>query len=161
METSDLFAEHCPKCRSRNMHLINAFDFKYRMMCLDCGYHTAWHLNDPQKAIEEWNNQQKENEMAERVVITRHPALVKLLKERGLIDGTEPVLDHATAGDVMGMDVIGVLPLSLACLAKSVTEIPLAMTKELRDRGELDLETLREIAGEAQIYQVHKLLLPK
>ena len=150
-------AKRCPKCGSENFVMGNAFDFKFRIECDDCGHHTAWHINSPQKAVEEWNNQQKENEMAKKVVTTRHPALVELLKERGLIDGTELVLDHATAGDVMGMDVIGVLPLSLACLANTVTEVPLKMTKELREKGELNLEELRAIAGPAKTYKVTEI----
>ena len=62
-------------------------------------------------------------------------------------------MDHATPEDVAGKDVIGVLPLSLACLARTVTEIPMALTPEMRGK-ELDLETLRRIAGEAVTYTV-------
>ena len=87
------------------------------------------------------------------VVVTRHPALVALLRERGLVTGDCKVLDHATSEDVRGQHVIGVLPLSLAALADKVTEIPLALTPELRGK-ELDLETLRRIAGEAVTYRV-------
>jgi hypothetical protein len=87
------------------------------------------------------------------VVITRHPALVGLLTERGIIDGTEPVLTHADAGDVRNQHVIGVLPLSLAAEAASVTEVPLSLAPE--DRGqELSLERLREVAGPAKVYTV-------
>ena len=89
----------------------------------------------------------------EKVVITRHPALVELLKERNMIDGTEKVLTHATEADVKGKDVIGVLPLSLASLANTVTEVPLALTPDMRGK-ELDIETLREIAGPARTYRV-------
>lgn len=52
--------------------------------------------------------------------------------------------------------IIGVLPLALACLAESVTEIPLDLTPE--DRGkELDINRLREIGGEPTTYKVTKL----
>lgn len=91
--------------------------------------------------------------MNNTIVVTRHTALVDLLIERGLIDSGTPVISHATPEQVTGRDVIGVLPLSLAALANSVTEIPLALTPELRGR-ELDLETLRSIAGEAVTYRV-------
>lgn len=90
-----------------------------------------------------------------QVVVTRHPALVALLEERGLIPANTPVISHATPDQVAGKDVIGVLPLSLAALANSVTEVPLALTPELRGK-ELDLETLRSIAGEAVTYKVTK-----
>ena len=95
--------------------------------------------------------------MAGKIVVTRHPALIALLKERGLADGAEAVLSHASPDEIRGKDVIGVLPLNLACMANSVTEIPLRLTQELRERGELDLETLREIAGEARKYKVTEI----
>ena len=87
------------------------------------------------------------------VVVTRHPALVELLKERGLIESSCRVIDHANVEDVRGQDVIGILPLSLAALARSVTEIPLALTPEMRGK-ELDLKTLLTIAGPAVTYTV-------
>ena len=87
------------------------------------------------------------------VVVTRHPALVQLLQERGLIHEDTPVLTHVTPEDVADQHVIGVLPLSLAAQARSVTEIPLALAPE--DRGkELSIERLREIAGDAITYRV-------
>ena len=89
------------------------------------------------------------------VVVTRHKALVALLVERGLVPEGTPVLEHATALDVRGQDVIGVLPLSLAAECRSVTEVPLNLTPA--DRGkELDLPRLREIAGDAVTYRVTK-----
>lgn len=89
----------------------------------------------------------------EIVVVTRHPALVTLLRERGLIEEGCHVLEHVIEADVRGKHVIGVLPLSLAALAMEVTEIPLSLTPEMRGK-ELGLETLRQIAGEAVTYMV-------
>ena len=90
---------------------------------------------------------------AEVVVVTRHAALVALLVERGLVAGDVPVIAHATESDIRGKHVIGVLPMSLARHALSVTEIPLAL--EAADRGaELGIERLREIAGEAVTHVV-------
>ena len=91
--------------------------------------------------------------MNNTIIITRHPALVQLLAERGIIDGTEAVLSHASPEDVCGRHVIGVLPLSLAAMAASVTEVPLALAPE--DRGqELGIDRLREVAGDAVTYVV-------
>lgn len=88
-----------------------------------------------------------------KVVITRHPALVELLIEKGLIPQGTNVITHANPDDVRGKDVIGVLPLSLAALAASVTEIPLTLAPE--DRGkELGIDRLRQIAGEPVTYKV-------
>jgi len=90
-----------------------------------------------------------------KLVVTRHPALVDYLRERGLVgDGVE-VLTHATADDVRGRHVYGVLPLFLASEAARVTEIPLALVPEMRGQ-ELDIETLRRIAGSPVTYVVTK-----
>lgn len=89
------------------------------------------------------------------VVVTRHSSLVEYLKELNLVpDGVE-VLTHATPENVSGKDVVGVLPLSLACLANSVTEVPLKLTPELRG-VELTLDQVRELAGEPVTYTVTK-----
>lgn len=92
------------------------------------------------------------------IVITRHAPLVALLSERGLIDELTPVIQHATAGDVAGKHVLGVLPHWLSSKAASVTEIPMhGLTQEDREamtRGDLSLERTREVAGEAVTYYV-------
>ena len=87
------------------------------------------------------------------VVVTRHASLIELLRERGLVDDSARVLSHATPDDVRGARVIGVLPLSLAALADSIVEVPLALTPEMRGR-ELTLDELRAVAGEATTYRV-------
>jgi len=97
--------------------------------------------------------------MENTIVVTRHPALVALLQERGLIEEGVRVIPHATPQDVRGKHVIGILPLSLAALAASVTEIPLNLSAELRGK-ELDLETLRRIAAEPVTYKVTVVPLP-
>ena len=91
--------------------------------------------------------------MLETIVVTRHPALVNLLVEQGIIDGSETILEHATPDQVRGKHVIGVLPLALAAEAASVTEVPLSLAPE--DRGqELGIDRLREVAGTARTYVV-------
>jgi putative CRISPR-associated protein (TIGR02620 family) len=94
--------------------------------------------------------------MTKFLVVTRHPALVDYLREIGLIDGEAEVVDHATPELVTGRHVIGVLPHSLSCLTASFTEVPLRLTPELRGK-ELDLETLRKIAGRPVTYRVERL----
>lgn len=86
-------------------------------------------------------------------VITRHPALIQYLIEIGLADSNAQILSHATVEDVAGEDVIGVLPLALAAKANTITEVPLALTPEMRGK-ELDLDTIRAIAGKPQTYKV-------
>jgi len=88
------------------------------------------------------------------IVVTRHPALVDLLLERGIIDETAEVISHVSSPEeIRGCRVVGVLPFHLAAEAEEVVVVPLALTPE--DRGkELSLERLREIAGEARSYWV-------
>lgn len=94
----------------------------------------------------------------ETVVVTRHPALVDLLIERGIIDREAPVLSQVTAEDIAGRHVIGVLPLSLAAHAARVTEVPITYPRDGALRGqELSLEQLRNMAGPAITYRVEVL----
>lgn len=90
------------------------------------------------------------------VVVTRHPALVALLVEKGLVPEGTPVIDHATPEDVAGKHVYGVLPLSLAAKAALVTEIPLKLTLEQRGK-ELTLDELRQCAGTPTTYRVEEV----
>ena len=87
------------------------------------------------------------------IVVTRHASLAALLRERGVITEDARIVAHATPDDVRGARVIGVLPLALAALAESITEIPLALAPEQRGR-ELTLDELRACAGEATTYSV-------
>lgn len=90
------------------------------------------------------------------LVVTRHPSLVDYLKELGLADETTQVVEHATPEMIQGKHVAGVLPHNLSCLCESFTEIPLSLTPEMRGK-ELDLATLRRIAGEPVTYKVVKI----
>ena len=89
----------------------------------------------------------------EKLVVTRHKALVQYLLRCGLVLEGTPVLAHATAEDVRGKHVFGVLPLRLACLAAKVTEVPLDLPPELRGQ-ELGLEQVEAYAGQARTYVV-------
>ena len=91
------------------------------------------------------------------IVITRHAPLVEYLHEIGIIDDTARVIAHAAPDDVRGQHVIGVLPLSLAALCASVTDVPLSLTMDDRaamQRGDLPIDRLREIAGAPVTYIV-------
>ena len=93
-------------------------------------------------------------EMKKRIlVVTRHPALVEYLREQGIISGSVEVISHATPEQVEGRHVIGVLPLHLAAVAKSVTVVPLNVPAELRGQ-ELNLEQVRKYAGPVTTYKV-------
>lgn len=87
------------------------------------------------------------------LVVTRHPALVQLLIDRGLTTAETPVIAHATARDVRGRVVAGVLPMALAAECARVIEIPLSVSRQDRGR-ELTIEELRSCAGPAVEYSV-------
>lgn len=93
-----------------------------------------------------------------KIVVTRHAALVELLRERGVIASGDDVrvIAHATAEDVRGQDVIGVLPLALAAEAASITELPLTLSPEQRGR-ELSIDELRKVAGAPATYVVRRM----
>ena len=87
------------------------------------------------------------------VIVTRHPALVEYLHEIGIAPEGATVLTHASPADIEGTHVIGVLPLSLAALCSKVTEVPLALTPEMRGK-ELSLDEVRAIASAPVSYEV-------
>jgi hypothetical protein len=87
----------------------------------------------------------------ETIIVTRHPALVEFLAREHGISGR--VVAHATEADVAGKHVIGVLPLRLACLALTITEVPLNVPEDRRGT-ELTLEDLQNFAGEPVTYNV-------
>ena len=90
-------------------------------------------------------------------VITRHKALVAYLLDKDIIkEGEYKLIEHADYKDVEGQDVIGVLPLQLASYAKSVTEVPLKLTPEMRGK-ELTFEEVEKIADEPVQYIVREV----
>ncbi len=87
------------------------------------------------------------------LVVTRHPALVTFLIEKGYISPESEVVEHASAETVHGKHVWGVLPHSLSCLTKSFTEVPMNIPAELRGK-ELSIEDMKLYAGEPVTYVV-------
>jgi hypothetical protein len=76
-----------------------------------------------------------------------------LLVESGLVGAETPVLEHATAEQVRGKHVFGVLPLDLAALAASVTVLGLKLTQD-EVKADLPLEVLRSRVTGCATYQV-------
>jgi hypothetical protein len=93
------------------------------------------------------------------LVVTRHPNLLAVLRERGIIDDTTQVIDRAARADVKGRHVLGILPNHLASAAASLTEIPMRLTDDDRlsmQRGELSLERTRVAVSEPRRYQIRR-----
>jgi putative CRISPR-associated protein (TIGR02620 family) len=93
---------------------------------------------------------------APKVVVTRHPALVQYLVEKGIVPEGTPVLQHAKLEDVEGMNVIGVLPLFLASKAAQVTEVSMDIPVEKRG-VELTIEDIRQYVRGVFTYQVEQM----
>ena len=90
-------------------------------------------------------------------VITRHKALLAYLLDKDIIkEGEYKLIEHAEYKDVEGQDVIGVLPLQLASYAKSVTEVPLKLTPEMRGK-ELTFEEVEKVAEKPVQYIVREV----
>ena len=90
-------------------------------------------------------------------VVTRHKALVSYLIDKNIIkEGEYKLIEHADYKDVEGQNVIGVLPLQLASYAKSVTEIPLKLTHQMRGK-ELTFEEVEKVAEEPVQYIVREV----
>ena len=98
----------------------------------------------------------QETQAVRPVVVTRHPALVEYLTELGVVPAGTEVVTHATAEQVRGRHVFGVLPLHLAAEAASVTEVTLWVPAELRG-VELTLEQVRQFAGPLVEYNVSRV----
>lgn len=54
------------------------------------------------------------------IIVTRHAGLVSWLAEQGI---SGQIIAQVTPDDVLGKDVVGVLPLHLAALASTVTVV--------------------------------------
>ena len=92
-----------------------------------------------------------------QLIVTRHKALVSYLLDKDIIkEGEFKLIEHADYKDVEGQDVIGVLPLQLASYAKSVTEVPLKLTPEMRGK-ELTFEEVEKVAQEPVQYIVREV----
>ena len=81
--------------------------------------------------------------MNNSIVITRHPALVRVMIEDGVIEDGVKVIPHASVDDVRGKHVYGVLPLAFAAEAAQVTVPDLRVPAEMRGK-ELTVEQVRE-----------------
>lgn len=87
------------------------------------------------------------------LVVTRHAALVDYLREQGIVGADVEVIPHADAEMVEGKHVAGVMPLHLATLCRSVTEVPMDIPVELRGK-ELTIEQMRQFARPTVTYTV-------
>ena len=91
----------------------------------------------------------------QKLVVTRHMALLKYLVKAGLVEEGTPHVTRANIADVKGKHVFGVLPYWLACHAEKVTDIQLSLSPAQRAQ-ELTLEEVEFHASKPQTYIVRK-----
>ena len=92
----------------------------------------------------------------EKIVVSKHPAMVKYLLEMGLIDSTTKAVWHIEPAEIKGKHVFGVLPIYMAHHAEMVTDIPLPLPSH--KRGEvLSLEEIRAYAKKPRTYIVRTI----
>lgn len=89
-----------------------------------------------------------------KILVTRHPALVEYFSNIGIT--FDKVITHATAEDVTGNDVYGVLPLHLASLANTVTTVDMDLPAEMRGK-ELSLTDIETYFTGMSTYKVKKI----
>lgn len=87
------------------------------------------------------------------LIVTRHNALIEYLAERGI---TGEVVSHADEAAVSGRDVVGVLPMRLASLARSFVEVSMIVPAEYRGK-ELTLADIRSFKPVLTEYAVRKV----
>lgn len=90
------------------------------------------------------------------LIVTRHPGLIEVLTECGIATPDVPVIAHASADDLRGKHVAGVLPLALAAECASVTEVALNLPTEARGR-ELSAAEVRQYMTGIRTYRVEVL----
>ena len=91
--------------------------------------------------------------MEEVLIVTRHPALVEFLREQGI---TGTLLPHATEESVAGRRVYGVLPMRLAALTETFTEVSMVVPQEMRGK-ELTLEEIKGLNPTLVTYKVTRV----
>lgn len=96
--------------------------------------------------------------MSEVLIVTRHQPLVDWLSHHGI---TGPVIAQATLDDVRGKQVFGILPLHLASLADTVTEVSMpGLTLEQRKKnaaGDLTVEEMDAAGATLRTFVVREV----
>ena len=92
----------------------------------------------------------------ETIIVTRHAALLAYLEEIGVVPTGTPVISHATAENVRGKHVYGVLPMRLAAEAEQLTEVSMSVPAEWRGK-ELSLDEIKACSPVLTTYVIRKM----
>ena len=89
----------------------------------------------------------------DKIIVVKYPELVKYYIEIGLCSPGTPHLPYATEEDVRGKHVYGIVPVYLASLAKSVTEVPVLAGNKIA-RVMSDVNLIRQYAKPPKRYVI-------
>ena len=91
-----------------------------------------------------------------KIFVARHEGLQQYCREIGLINTDTPCYDAVTVALVKNKDVVGILPLKLACLTNTYTMIPLGLKRSF-NISELSLEDIRRFAMPHKTYKITEI----
>lgn len=92
------------------------------------------------------------------LVVTRHKALVEYLREIHVADNDTDILEHVSVSDIRNKHVAGILPIEIASHARSFTELPMQLPRELFQK-DLSIEDMRKYIKSAPVtYFVKKVI---
>lgn len=92
--------------------------------------------------------------MEKYVIITRHSGLVEWLARKGI---TGEVIAQATAEDVRGKDVVGILPLHLAAEANSISTVDMPRLPAEKRGQDLSPEEMDSFGATLTRYKVERV----
>lgn len=92
----------------------------------------------------------------EKIVVTRHEALVEYLIEIGFVEANVKATSHVTVEEIENKHVIGVLPYYLASKAAVFTEIPMRIPYDKRHK-ELTKKEIAFYMQEPHTYEIKEL----
>lgn len=91
-----------------------------------------------------------------KIIVARNKAFVEYAIEIGIASPADLVFDRVNDEIVSGNDIVGAIPMRLAAVASSVTEIPLFLPKGVRI-DDLDIDGIRKYAKEPRKYIVKEI----
>ena len=91
-----------------------------------------------------------------KLIVTRHPALVQYLKDKGYIDDSVEHLTFAAIADVKDKHVFGILPNWLACHTDKFTEVQLRLPTGKR-ATELTMDEIKFYANKPRTYIIREV----
>lgn len=93
----------------------------------------------------------------EKIVVTRHPGLVRLIFELGLVPKDTQVFACAWPSLVEGRHVFGILPVRLAAMAAKYTEVQYNVPDNVRKLGiNIPYDALRRGMKDPVTYRITK-----